>query len=112
MNQFLGQSGMSLDGCLFTILRVAKTLTARAVITSTANRLATGGLMISVLANCVLLSAQNLVSTGSLSGRVTDQSEAVVPGGSVVVQNLDTGVKLSAKTNRSGIYRFPSLMPG
>src|ERR1700689_4001780 len=40
-----------------------------------------------VLASCVLLTAQNAVLTGSLSGRVTDESGAVVPGASVVVQS-------------------------
>src|SRR5271166_3927276 len=102
---------MSLDGCLFPILRVLRTLTARAVTISVVNRLAFRCLVV-MIAGCVLLSAQNVVSTGSLSGRVTDQSGAVLPGASVVVQNLATGVKLTAKTNRSGLYRFPSVMPG
>ena len=65
-----------------------------------------------VLASCVLLSAQNVVLTGSLGGRITDQSGAVAPGASVVVQNLATGVKLSAEANHAGLYRFPVLMPG
>jgi Carboxypeptidase regulatory-like domain/TonB dependent receptor len=65
-----------------------------------------------VFASCVLLAAQNVVLTGTLSGRVIDQSGAVVPRASVVVQNLATGVKQSAETNRSGLYRFPALMPG
>ena len=49
-------------------------------------------ILLAVLACGALLSAQNVVLTGSLSGRVTDQSGAVVPGASVVVQNLGTGV--------------------
>ncbi|MGA7623582.1 MAG: carboxypeptidase-like regulatory domain-containing protein, partial [Candidatus Acidiferrales bacterium] len=65
-----------------------------------------------VLANCVLLGAQNVVLTGALSGRVTDQSGAMVPGASVLVQNLATGVKQSAETNHAGLYRFSALMPG
>ncbi len=60
----------------------------------------------------VLLMAQNVVLTGALSGRVTDQSGAVVPNASVVVQNLQTGVKRSAETNDSGLYRFAVLTPG
>jgi hypothetical protein len=64
------------------------------------------------LASCVLLTAQNVVLTGALGGRVTDQSGAVVPGASVVLQSLGTGVKQSAETNRAGLYRFPALMPG
>jgi hypothetical protein len=65
-----------------------------------------------VLANCILLYAQNLVLTGALSGRVTDKSGAVVPGASVVVRNLGTGVTQSAEANHAGLYRFPALMPG
>jgi hypothetical protein len=65
-----------------------------------------------VLASCLSLAAQNVVLTGALSGRVTDQSGAVVPGASVVVQNLKTGVKQSAKTNHTGLYGFPVLAPG
>jgi Carboxypeptidase regulatory-like domain/TonB dependent receptor len=68
--------------------------------------------MLAVLTSCVWLSAQNVVLTGFLSGRVSDQSGAVVSGASVVVQNLATGVEQSATTNRAGIYQFPALMPG
>jgi hypothetical protein len=45
-----------------------------------------------VLASSVLLTVQNVVLTGALSGRVTDQSGAVMTGASVVVQNLGTSV--------------------
>jgi len=65
-----------------------------------------------VLASCLLLTAQNVVLTGALGGRVTDQSGAVVLGASVVVQNLQTGVKQSTETNHAGLYRFPVLTPG
>ncbi len=64
------------------------------------------------LTNCLWLTAQNVVLTGSLSGRVTDQTSAVVPGASVEVQNLATGVKLLAETNHAGLYHFPSIVPG
>jgi len=76
-----------------------------------ANRLAVCSVL-GVLASCVLLTAQNVVLTGSLGGRVTDQSGAVVPGASVVVENLATGVQQSAETNHAGLYRFPVVMPG
>jgi hypothetical protein len=65
-----------------------------------------------VLASCVLLTAQNVVLTGSLGGRVTDQDNAAVPGASVILRNLATGVQQSAETNHSGLYRFQALMPG
>src|SRR6202451_212638 len=65
-----------------------------------------------VLASCILLTAQNVVLTGALGGRVTDQSGAVVPRASVVVRNLQTGVTQSAESNHTGLYQFPVLTPG
>ena len=64
------------------------------------------------LTNMLQSPAQNVVLTGAIGGRVTDQSGAVVPGASVVVRNLATGVEQSAETNHAGLYRFPVLMPG
>jgi hypothetical protein len=68
--------------------------------------------LVLVLASCMLLTAQNAVLTGALGGRITDPSGAVVPGASVLVRNLATGVQESAETNHSGLFRFPVLMPG
>ena len=67
-----------------------------------------------VLANLTVMSlrAQNVVLSGSLSGRVTDQQGAVVPGASVVVRNLDNGVEARTETTHSGLYRFSVLLPG
>ena len=65
-----------------------------------------------VLASMLQLPAQNVVLTGGLSGRITDQSGAVVPGALVVVRNLATGVEQSGATNHAGLYRFPVIMPG
>jgi hypothetical protein len=65
-----------------------------------------------VLTSCISLAAQNGVLTGALSGRVSDESGKVVPGTSVVVLNLETGVEKSAETNDSGLYRFAVLLPG
>src|SRR5579863_2831281 len=76
-----------------------------------ANRLAIGSVLV-VLVSCALLIAQNVVMTGSLGGRVTDPSGAVVPGASVVARNLATGVEQSAVTNHMGLYRFPVITPG
>jgi hypothetical protein len=63
-------------------------------------------------ASCASLGAQNVVLTGSLSGRVSDQSGAVVPGAQVVLQNLETGVTVSEHTSRVGLYRFAAVTPG
>jgi len=50
---------------------------------------------------------RSVVLTGSLSGRVTDSSGAAVPGASVVMQNLATGVQQTAATKHEGLYQFP-----
>jgi Carboxypeptidase regulatory-like domain len=65
-----------------------------------------------VLAWSALLNAQNVVLTGALSGQVTDQGGAVVPGALLIVRNLETGVNQSAVTSHAGLYRFPAVMPG
>jgi hypothetical protein len=68
--------------------------------------------LFAALAVQLLLTAQNVVLTGALSGRATDESGAVLAGASVIVRNLATGVKQSAETNFTGLYRFPALTPG
>jgi hypothetical protein len=65
-----------------------------------------------LLVSCACLTAQNVVLTGSLSGRVSDQSGALVPGASILARSLATGVEQTAVTNHGGLYRFPALMPG
>jgi Carboxypeptidase regulatory-like domain/TonB dependent receptor len=75
-------------------------------------RCLTIGWVLVVLPNCELLTAQNVVLTGALSGRIFDPSRAVVSGASVVVENLATGVKQSVVTNYTGLYQLPALMPG
>ena len=65
-----------------------------------------------MLASCIFLGGQNVVPTGSLSGQVSDPSGAVIPGASVLVRSLATGVERSATSNHAGIYKFASLVPG
>ncbi len=64
------------------------------------------------LAGVLQLTAQNVVLSGGLNGRVTDQSGALVREATVVLHNLDTGVEKSSATNRAGLYSFPELVPG
>jgi hypothetical protein len=65
-----------------------------------------------LLASTVLLIAQNLVTTGTLGGRIADQNGAVAPGVSVTLRNLNTGIEQTGESNHSGLYRFQSLTPG
>src|SRR5689334_9185364 len=57
------------------------------------------------------LSAQTVV-TGDVVGTVTDPSNAVVPGATVTLSNVDTGSTSEVKTTQTGLYRFPLLKPG
>jgi hypothetical protein len=48
----------------------------------------------------------------SLSGIVSDISGSVVPGTSLQLTNLATGVMLTTTANDAGLYRFLFLDPG
>src|SRR6267142_2117665 len=50
--------------------------------------------------------------SASVSGRVTDQQNAVIPNVEVEIRNVDTNSTELTKTNGDGIYSFPSLKPG
>ena len=47
--------------------------------------------------------------TCQIEGTVLDPSRALVPGAAVTLVNVDSGVTLSARTNTSGDFRFPTL---
>ncbi|MEO8127545.1 MAG: carboxypeptidase-like regulatory domain-containing protein, partial [Bryobacteraceae bacterium] len=51
-------------------------------------------------------------SLGGLTGRVVDSSGAPVPGVTVTIRNVDTGVELKATSTSGGEYLAPSLQPG
>jgi Carboxypeptidase regulatory-like domain/TonB-dependent Receptor Plug Domain/TonB dependent receptor len=55
------------------------------------------------------LSAQ---ATGSIRGTVTDSSDAVLTGVSVIAVNSATGIKRNESTNQEGIFVFPDLPIG
>jgi len=52
------------------------------------------------------------LSTAQLSGRVTDQSGAVLPGVTVTVTQTDTGFTRSDVTDGNGSYTLPNLPTG
>jgi hypothetical protein len=51
-------------------------------------------------------------NTGEIRGTVTDASGAVVPGVTVTLTNIDTGVTVDFTTNGAGIYDTVSTPPG
>lgn len=56
--------------------------------------------------------AQTTVSTGSISGTVTDPTDAAVAGAQVTITNKDTGQVLNPLTNSTGAYNSGALTPG
>ncbi len=49
---------------------------------------------------------------GVITGRVTDASRAVLPGATVTVQAIDTGIATQAITDSGGLYTLPGLKIG
>ena len=56
--------------------------------------------------------AQETVNTATVSGRVVDQQNAVLPGASVTARELDTNVSRDATTDNEGRFRFAYLKVG
>ncbi|MGH9946865.1 MAG: carboxypeptidase regulatory-like domain-containing protein [Pyrinomonadaceae bacterium] len=51
-------------------------------------------------------------STGTISGTVTDENKAVIPGAAVTAKNTATGFARSTTTNSAGIYRLIDIPTG
>src|SRR3979411_1597526 len=58
----------------------------------------------------VAVSAQ--VSGGTISGKVTDSSGALIPGAQVAIRNIATGVTTNLVENEEGVYRGSNLWAG
>jgi hypothetical protein len=52
------------------------------------------------------------VNAGDIRGSVTDSTGALIPGVTVTVLNVDTGVSKDFTTNQSGLYDTNSIVPG
>src|SRR5439155_23714453 len=52
------------------------------------------------------------VAGGTISGRVTDPTGAILPGASLSITNVATGVLTSSSTNTDGFYSVANLLPG
>lgn len=57
-----------------------------------------------------ILSVYGQGITGAITGVVTDPTQAVVPGATVTVRNLGTGIINRAQTTSAGVYNVPSLI--
>ena len=55
---------------------------------------------------------QAQTTTGSISGTISDQSNAVVAGATVTITSTATGAERAAVTNSAGAFDFQALQPG
>src|SRR5438477_11631632 len=69
-----------------------------------------GSYLTLLFATGALLIAQT--NSSELTGRVTDQSDAVVPDAQVVVTSLDTGDTHKTSSNKEGYFVVTFLAPG
>ncbi|MCZ6490364.1 MAG: TonB-dependent receptor, partial [Acidobacteria bacterium] len=69
------------------------------------------GLVLSVILFSASLAMAQL-TRGTISGSVTDQSGAAVPGAAITVTNVDTGIARSLETGSTGRYEAPNLPVG
>lgn len=51
-------------------------------------------------------------TSGTISGTITDEHGAVVPGAEVFIKNSDTGLERRVESSESGYYRVVGLSPG
>src|SRR5207247_3233286 len=56
--------------------------------------------------------ARAQATTGTISGAVADESKAMLPGVTVVVRNVETGVARTITTDARGGFRALNLAPG
>jgi hypothetical protein len=68
------------------------------------------GFMLAVL--CFTCAAMGQTETATISGLITDDTGAVMPGAEVQLQNIERGTSSIATTNKAGIYVFTSVHPG
>ena len=65
-----------------------------------------------LLAFASCLSAHAQQAGGTISGTIVDSSGAAVPGAEIKIQNLATSVLRTLKTNQTGFFSAPNLLPG
>ena len=65
-----------------------------------------------LITGIVLTASMSLAQDAAIQGVVSDSSGAVIPGATVTVANLDTGIAKSVTTNEIGLYTVPLLRQG
>jgi len=61
---------------------------------------------------CLITNCFPQTETATVSGRITDQQGAVVPGAQLVITNVDTNLSARQTSNKDGLYVLSGLKPG
>src|SRR3989442_14664172 len=61
---------------------------------------------------CIAMLIMGQLTTGRITGTVTDQTGAAVPGATVTLKNTDTGISRTTQTQENGKYEALSLPAG
>ena len=69
-------------------------------------------LLVAGVMSLVLVDAVAQTTSATVTGTVTDQSGASVPGAAIAIENLDTHLQSKVLTNSAGFYRVAGLNPG
>lgn len=69
-------------------------------------------LLMATLLFLTLRSAIGQVTTADLTGTISDPTGAIIPKATVILANLDTGLKKQTTSSDSGDYTFSLLPPG
>src|SRR6266436_30204 len=69
---------------------------------------------VSLAALCILSSALvfGQAVNGRIDGSIKDAAGAVVPGATLVIQNIATGIKRTAQGSNNGAFSFAEVAPG
>ena len=83
-------------------------VTSRSISVSTWLSLFAAAVLLMAMSQSVLAQSSN----GQVTGLVMDSTGAAVEGASIIATNTATGVAYATKSNSSGVYVVPQLVPG
>ncbi len=72
------------------------------------------GRLAGLLALCLLAASPVFAQStiGSVNGTITDATGASIPGSSVTLSNIGTGVEVTSESNATGLFVFVNVQPG
>jgi hypothetical protein len=69
-------------------------------------------LLLALLVPALLLGQANVTGLGTVTGRVTDASGAIIAGATISLTDISTNITITATANSAGLYIFDSVAPG